>query len=269
MDVSDAPRAPDTALRDEPAQRWLPSVEPATLVPQGSRVVVVAPHPDDEVLGTGGLLANWASLGRRICIVAVTDGGASHPRSTHWTAEALSATRRAESVEGWRHLGLARGVAHRLGLPDGALAAHAATLTERLCDLLTSEDVVFATWRLDGHPDHDATGRAAALACQRRGCRLFEYPVWMWHWAAPADKRVPWERLRRAPIGARALAQKSRAVQAHATQLRADGDAAPVLPPAMLSRWLSPFEHLFVPAAPRSLEGWRCRGQIRADGRRR
>ena len=42
-------------------------------------VAVVAAHPDDEVLGVGGLLAMTAAAGAPIRLVAVTDGEASHP----------------------------------------------------------------------------------------------------------------------------------------------------------------------------------------------
>ena len=47
--------------------------------PDSGRVVVVAPHPDDEVLGAGGALASLAVRGARLLLVAVTDGEASDP----------------------------------------------------------------------------------------------------------------------------------------------------------------------------------------------
>ena len=56
-----------------------------------------------------------------------------------------------------------------------------------LTDLLSPDTWCAATWRGDGHPDHDAVGRAAATACDAVGCRLLEYPVWMWHWARPGE----------------------------------------------------------------------------------
>ncbi len=230
------------------ARRCLPPVEAVALVPVGARAVVVAPHPDDELLGTGGLLSAWASEGRKLLIVAVTDGEASHPHSSRWTPATLAAHRRSESIEGWQRLGIARSAGHRLGLPDGAVGAHGGRLAELLSDLLTPADVVFATWRHDGHPDHEATGQAAALACQRRQCSLFEYPVWMWQWAAPDEARVPWSRLRRVALGAIDQQNKAHAVRAHESQLRRDADgAAPVLPASALAHWLGPFEHVFVP----------------------
>ena len=43
------------------------------------RLIVVAPHPDDEVLGAGGLLQQMQQAGVETVLVAVTDGEASHP----------------------------------------------------------------------------------------------------------------------------------------------------------------------------------------------
>ena len=60
--------------------------------------VVIAPHPDDEVLGVGGLLTLLARTGTAVHIVAVTDGEASHPESPTLTPRALAARRIAESA---------------------------------------------------------------------------------------------------------------------------------------------------------------------------
>ena len=60
-----------------------------------------------------------------------------------------------------------------------------------------------ATWRGDGHPDHEAVGRAAATAVERTGAVLVEYPVWMWHWALPGDPDVPWYRAHTVPLDTR------------------------------------------------------------------
>ena len=42
------------------------------------KILVVAPHPDDESLGCGGLIAKLAASGSAFCVLFVTDGGASH-----------------------------------------------------------------------------------------------------------------------------------------------------------------------------------------------
>ena len=228
----------------------LPMTDAADLVPAGARAVVVAPHPDDEVLAVGGLLAQLARLahGRPpVRVIAVTDGTASHPGSGEWSVERLVRERPGESRAALRRLGLAIEPV-RLGLPDGGLQPLAALLAERLLPLVGRDDVVFTTWRGDGHPDHEACGHASAFVAARTGARLVEVPVWAWHWAAPADPRVPWERARRLPLDADAARCKRHAVQAFTSQLRPDPStgAGPILRASTVERAARDFEVMFV-----------------------
>lgn len=240
----------EAAWQRWPGLRALPCCSVDDIVPKGARLVVVAPHPDDEVLACGGLLAMAAQCGTEICVVGVTDGDASHPGSKRWPPERLAPARRSESSAGLKCLGLAPDVQRRLGLPDGRVGDHVAALTERLGAMLMASDVVVSTWELDGHPDHEASGRAAAAAAADCGARHLQAPVWMWHWAAPGDARVPWQRARCLPLPADVLRQKHAAIHAHVTQLEAqDTGAMPVLPPSALVRLLRPHETLFWPDA--------------------
>lgn len=235
-----------------PARDWsawsgmeaLPVLEPATLVPEGRRAVVVAPHPDDEVLGTGGLMARLGRLGREVLLIAVTDGTASHPGSTAWPVERLAAARPRETREALRQLGLAHLEVERLDLPDGGIQAHEARLVNLLGEWLRPDDVVLATWRLDGHPDHEAVGRAAFRASLALRARLVEVPIWTWHWARPGDVRVPWSRARRIPLDASTLELKRRATASYVSQLDSDPSTGrePILPPHVLARLLRSFE---------------------------
>jgi LmbE family N-acetylglucosaminyl deacetylase len=132
----------------------------------------------------------------------------------------------------------------RLGLPDGGLQDMRCELAERLLSLLQPGDVVFTTWRMDGHPDHEATGHACAFAAARVGARLVEVPVWAWHWATPGDPRMPWRRAVRLPFGADIVARKRMALLAHQSQLLPDSTtgAGPVLRGDMVARAERPFE---------------------------
>ena len=253
-----APAHPNRVWAPWLQQQAIPSITPerlaAAAAADGGRLWLVAPHPDDEVLGLGGLLAAWAAGGCTVQLAAVTDGGASHPHAPHWTPATLMAARRAESAQAWQRLGLGSGsqvAVHRLQLPDGDVPRHEDALAAALAGLLEPGDAVFCTWRLDGHPDHEASGRAAARACSERGCTLFEYPVWMWQWATPGDARVPWHRLRRIRLSAAQQQRKAHATAAHASQLRADSvGGRPVLEPAALQRWLRDSDYVLLPAQP-------------------
>jgi len=224
----------------------LPAVTAEALVPQGARAVVVAPHPDDEVLAVGGLLARLAAARREIAIIAVTDGTASHPGSSRWPAPELARIRPEEGRRALQGLGVSQGPM-QLGLPDGGLQAQRTRLTDLLLCLLQPHDIVFTTWRLDGHPDHEATGAACSEAAARVGARVVEVPVWAWHWARPGDARMPWARARMLRLDAEASQRKRLATLAFESQLQRDPStgAAPVLRASTVARAARPFEVLF------------------------
>lgn len=200
------------------------------LVARWQRLVVVAPHPDDEILACGALLHTHVAQGGACLVVAVTDGEASHAGTSGHDAQALARQRQQESAEGLQRLGVASHAVHRLGLPDGGLQHCAEELQAQLAAVIRPSDVVLTTWRLDGHPDHEACGRACAAACQANGATLLEAPVWMWHWAEPWDPQVDWTRLTGVGTDADTLACKLHALAAHRSQLM---PRSPTLPPVL------------------------------------
>ncbi len=228
----------------------LQSIDVLSLVPPGSRAVIIAPHPDDEVLGCGGLLQLLAAAGRPLQLISVTDGSASHPGSERWPVERLSVIRPQESAEALRRLGLPM---HRLkwlrgGFTDTQVVAQEQQLRIFIESHLRPNDVVFTTWREDGHSDHEAVGRASAEAARQVGATCHELPVWTWHWATPEDAFVPWQRARKILLTPAQVARKRHAVHAFASQLEGDAQAglAPVLAPYVIERLLQPFEVVFL-----------------------
>ena len=228
----------------------LPVIDILDLVPEGARAVIIAPHPDDEVLGCGGLLQLLAAAGRPLQLISVTDGSASHPGSKRWPVERLSTVRPQESAEALRRLGLPLHSLKwlRAGFTDSHVADREAELSAFIERHLRPNDVVFTTWREDGHCDHEAVGRASAAAATRVGATLHELPVWTWHWAAPEDSFVPWQRARKILLDPALVARKRHAIQAFASQLEGDSQIGlpPVLAPFVLERLLQPFEVVFL-----------------------
>jgi LmbE family N-acetylglucosaminyl deacetylase len=239
---------PEAAWQGWARLNALPEVDPGELVPLGARAVVVAPHPDDEVLGTGGLLARLSEISRNILIIAVTDGTASHPDSRDWPPDRLARVRPQEIREALQHLHLRHVQVIRLGLPDGGGTHFEANLSASLSRHLQPGDVVFTTWRYDGHPDHEAAGRAVQSAAGALDLPCVEVPLWTWHWASPDDTRVPWSRARRIVLDAETHARKLRAVQAFRSQLESDAATghSPVLPEHVLARLTRPFEIVLI-----------------------
>lgn len=188
------------------------------------RAVIVAPHPDDEVLAAGGLMQRLADGGTHLTVVSVTDGEASHPNSPTVTSEALAERRAGELHHALDLLGLRSPTVVRLALADGAVADHTAELVARLSGLLAPSVLCLAPWHDDGHPDHDATGSAAATACAATGASLVSYLVWTWHWAEPGDHRVPWTRARRVALSGMEMTRKRSATGSFHSQTAALSD---------------------------------------------
>jgi LmbE family N-acetylglucosaminyl deacetylase len=218
-------------------------------------VIAVAPHPDDEILGVGGLLALLARAGSSITIVAVTDGEASHPSSPTITPKALAERRTSETRKALTALGAAGAVVERLRIPDGQVTSaetQSAVITATVIRLLaTNADRgaawCLAPWSRDGHPDHNAAGHAAISGAMGTA-RVLSYPVWMWHWSRPGDPRVPWSYARRVPLPPDIHEAKQAAVRAFESQiapLSDDPADAAVLPPAVLARLTRSTEIVF------------------------
>ena len=233
-----------------PGLMQIPVVAAATLVPPACRVVVVAPHPDDEILMVGGLLQYMLRLARNVQLVAVTDGTASHAGSTDWPRERLLSERPRESHAALETLGLPVEpmLRLRLRLADGELKQLQPQLVEQIAHVIRPRDVVFTAWRHDGHPDHEATGHACATVAGYVGATLIEVPVWAWHWACPGDARLPWYRARRLVLGDAAVQRKQEVVKTFISQLLPDFStgAGPVLRSTTVARAARSFEMVFV-----------------------
>ncbi len=220
---------------------WLwkqPSIGLADLCGDAARIVVVAPHPDDEILGCGGLLCGAVERGVAVQVVAVTDGEACYPDERWWTPQRLRNARREELRAALAELAIGADAICHLGIDDGDVSAHEQELEGWLQRTLRDDDLVLAPWRFDGHPDHEAAGRAACRAAHAAGCARLEYPVWGWHWLEPAHAHMAWEAPKVLDIS-NAIDRKARAIARFRTQigtvprLRAE----PILPAHILARF--------------------------------
>ncbi len=204
-------------------------------------LIVVAPHPDDETLGFGATASLLRSRGVEVTVVSASDGGGAVPGLSPLERRWLERDRRAELRNATKILGLGEPVC--LGLPDGELGDREPELSALLVDLVTAGPKALwcaATWRGDGHPDHEAVGRSAAAAVAGTDAVLLEYPVWMWHWARPDDDAVPWHRMSMAPHDRGASARKGQAAAVFQSQLLPyEAGVDVVLPPFVLQRLLA------------------------------
>lgn len=219
----------------------LPHADLAELL-DGGGLVVIAPHPDDESLGCGALIARAAAANIPIRIVVVSDGCMSHPNSRLYPRLRLRATRQAEARAAARALGLAESDVRFLDLPDAAVPA-AGPVAEAAIEGIVgvarevSACSLFVTWRHDAHCDHQVAYALARAAQGRLGdVRLLEYSIWGRDAADPAPALEP-------PRGWRLYASAERerkrtAILAHASQvsgLIGDDPDGFTLPPEMIA----------------------------------
>ncbi|KIZ48037.1 MULTISPECIES: PIG-L deacetylase family protein [Rhodopseudomonas] len=186
--------------------------------------VVLSPHPDDESLGAGGLIAAASSQGPRAEVMVITDGSGSHPGSKRYSRQHLIDLRQAELAEAGRLLGLGPDRVHHLGLVDtqapssGAAFDHAvATITET-CRKADARSL-FVTWDCDPHCDHVAAARMAeAVRRQLPQLHLWAYPIWGWHLDRSTMLERPRPRGLRLDIS-RHQTIKRAAIAAHVSQM--------------------------------------------------
>jgi LmbE family N-acetylglucosaminyl deacetylase len=201
------------------ALRTLPLVTPGALL-AGRHLVVVAPHPDDESLGMGGLIAAAQESGAGVTVVFLTDGEASHIGSATYPPWRLAAVRRAEAAAALDALGVPATSAHFMGLGDARLpdlsAYERAAAMEDLQTLVQPSSLVCVTAPTDRHGDHQAASALIQAVPWDWSVTVMHYPVWTWN---ASEEDLP----DRAPDGFRIdispwLSRKRNAVVAHRSQ---------------------------------------------------
>jgi LmbE family N-acetylglucosaminyl deacetylase len=246
---------------------------PASFVESCGPTLVIAPHPDDESIGCGGLIALLRAAEIPVCVALMSDGAMSHPHSELFDAPARRALREAEMRHALTLLGVARGHLRTLGLPDGDVpggplsppeASHEAPpgtspvvgtdfrFTQAVTELHAlifefAPTTIVLPWRRDPHPDHRACWRITTAACEQLESvpRTLEYLVWTLERGNDAERpradEVRAWRLDVSPV----LPAKRAAIESHRSQLGQviqDDPTGFTLPPEMVTRACAPFE---------------------------
>jgi LmbE family N-acetylglucosaminyl deacetylase len=195
-----------------------------TMPGECDRVLVIAPHPDDETIAAGGLIAGSVAAGAAVALLLVTDGN----------RRGLGALRAGELDRAVDALGLGRRHVVRLGYRDGFLARD--VTLERLAGVLQQHVEAFQpTWVVAPHPrdrhlDHRLIGEAAERLALPTPCPLYRYLVHFPGYprpfgSVPRGPLLPpralaaeggWGRLE---LSAELVRRKREALRAHASQL--------------------------------------------------
>lgn len=166
-----------SAVYNHSAMLWQPGAE---------RILVLAPHMDDETIGCGGTLALHAQRGAQITVMFLTDGrnGSSDVNATYGETRErgqreLIELRTTEARAALQRLGANRMVC--LDAEDGALDK-CAWAPEKLRDVLLKlqPEIVYLPFYLEEHPDHRAASRVLldAVAGTSLQFQCMGYEVW-------------------------------------------------------------------------------------------
>ena len=143
-------------------------------------ILVLAPHPDDEIIGCGGTLHRLVQAGAKVTAIHATDGSDSaalffHPENERRTLrlrEAVNVGRRIgfDKIDYWRE--------------DNRSFLYRPELVERLRSNIESlrPALVFTPFITDFHPDHQTLNRILADALDASSVQLdgsvMSYEVW-------------------------------------------------------------------------------------------
>ncbi len=146
--------------------------------------LILAPHPDDETLGCGALIAALSANGSRVHTAFVTDGAGSHPEAPGWSRKRIAGLRRTEAAAALFALNGASAL--HLDWPDADPPAPGSQVFERTADRLAAWcrargiRRIAVTWSGEPHCDHAAAAALAEAVGQRIAVRVYHYLVWGW-----------------------------------------------------------------------------------------
>jgi len=139
------------------------------------RVLVLSPHPDDEIIGCGGTIYMYHQMGSETTVVYMTDG---RKLNTRYKEDILVSMRREEAKRAASIVGIDRLVF--LDNKDSELTASPKTIqevSEILVDL--KPEAVFLPFLMDRHHDHIATSRIFSFASKSlTSCMCYSYSIW-------------------------------------------------------------------------------------------
>lgn len=177
--------------------------------------LILAPHPDDEVFGCGGLIARLTSEGKTPHVVVMTGGGASHRECCDVAASDVIAARRELTLKAAEELGLSSEYIHFLDFEDGHIGKRPESEVLKLRSLIATikPDTVFVPHCGEGWPDHLAV-RELGLDLVPESTVIFEYCVWMWYYR---QKHLDWSKATKLKMTQKEHSQKLSAITAYTT----------------------------------------------------
>jgi len=137
----------------------------------GGPVLVLAPHPDDEVFGCGGAIIRHVQDGHPVHVIIVSDGGYRREGQTPDQRQTYIRQRQEESMSAAEVLGYGR--PEFWGFADRGLM-YGERLVRDIIEAIkrTKAQLIYAPSLLEIHPDHRVLAMTAAEAVRRIGNKV-------------------------------------------------------------------------------------------------
>ncbi len=152
-------------------------------LPLSDNTIIIAPHPDDEVIGCAGLIQTLIERGAPPHVIVLTGGEGSHRGCCDTSAEDILAARHQLTQKAAATLGLPVSHIHCLSYPDGGVSLEHPE-TDRLRELLVqlSPKSLFVPHRGEGWSDHLQAAEITKYLLKGQKVSIYEYCVWMWYY---------------------------------------------------------------------------------------
>jgi LmbE family N-acetylglucosaminyl deacetylase len=151
------------------------------------RILVFAPHPDDETFGCGGTIAKRISEGYEVLIVVMTDGRHAflHVLGIDFdpSPEKLKELRKEEVKRAARILGVPEDNLIFLDFIDGTLKNNKENAEEKVAKIMSENRPVevYLPHQNDGHPDHRAAYWIVRNSMRKMGISTLTYQYSIMH----------------------------------------------------------------------------------------
>ncbi|MBD3214190.1 MAG: hypothetical protein GF311_16390 [Candidatus Lokiarchaeota archaeon] len=167
------------------------------------KIVVFAPHPDDELVGAGGSILKWMDKGHKVEIIYISDGRAAYTfekrmgrlmetNETQISEDDLAGIRMREIDEVISFLEIPEESVHKFQLPDQQVMDFRETGIELCKPIIENADRIVAPSNNNPHTDHQATFNIATSAAKELKLDNIEFYIYAIYLSikAPREKQV-------------------------------------------------------------------------------
>jgi len=205
------------------------------------KILVVAPHADDETLGMGGTIARYAHEGHDVSVAIMTGHGEKRPHPI-WPKSNWEKIR-AEAKEAHKVLGVKKTIFHEI--PAAMVADEAQwKLNQITLDVIidTEPEILFVPFVFDLHKDHREITQSFSVAwrpCTEFGLRIKE--IYMYETQSETHWNLPYLEQGFSPNCfiniCDYIDQKLEALRCYKSQIRSFPDARSIEAVSALAKW--------------------------------